>query len=110
MLQKDSPLWDQAKRILQPWSIQREKLALELEPQTKKHLILVKYPATHNAEVQWINNKADIDNARVVWAYSMGDEKDCELIRYFPDRKIWFLQVKNTINGSIVPYSTNICN
>ncbi len=107
-LYHDRPSWDVPRTVFPPWTKLREKLISQLN-QTEKHLILVSYSPQHDSEVQWVNNEANIDKAKVVWAHSMGNEKDCELINYFGDRKVWFLYVKNTINGSITPYSTNSC-
>ncbi|MBN8721689.1 MAG: hypothetical protein J0M03_02070 [Acidobacteria bacterium] len=107
-LYNDRPSWDVPRTVFPPWTTLREKLISQLN-QTEKHLILVVYSAEHESEIQWVNNEANIDNSKVVWAYSMGDEKDCELIKYFVDRKIWLLHVKNTIKGSLTPYTINSC-
>ena len=107
-LYQDRPSWDAPRTSFTPWSLQREDLVSQLN-QTEKHLILVKYSPEHNAQIQWVNNEADIDNSKIVWAYSMGIQKDCELIKYFYDRKVWFLLVRDNPNDSLIPYTINSC-
>jgi hypothetical protein len=63
-----------------------------------KQLVLVRY--TPGSELQtlfeWVYNSADPEEAKIVWAHSMGPEKDAELIRYFRDRGVWLLDVGGT--------------
>jgi hypothetical protein len=60
------------------------------------HLVLVHYgPQTmdavrhHRNYQELVYNHADIDRAKVIWARSLGVEKDAELIRRYPDRQVW---------------------
>jgi hypothetical protein len=72
-----------------PFSIARAGVLSELQSQEGKHLVLVRYGPRHSALYDWVANGADIDNSKVVFARSMGDAKDRELIDYFKDRKVW---------------------
>lgn len=55
-------------------------------------LVIVRYSAYHKLSEEWVYNAADIDAAPVVWARDMGDERNRELIRYYPDRRVWLLE------------------
>lgn len=54
-------------------------------------LVFVRYGAGHGFR-EWIHNAADIDAARVIWARDLGPVENLNLIRSFPDRKLWLLE------------------
>ena len=54
-------------------------------------LVIVKYGSNHDVDREWVYNDADIDGAKVVWARDMGKDGNHELLQYFRDRTIWFL-------------------
>jgi hypothetical protein len=64
----------------------------ELESIPGRHLVIVHYRADHNPHLEWVWNRADIDDSRIVWARSMDGARDAELVKYFRDRKIWILE------------------
>jgi len=76
----------------QGWQWDRERIRTELENKTRPQLVLVHYAADHNGHAEWVYNLADIDRSKVVWARSMGPERDQELLDYFPDRQTWLLE------------------
>ena len=55
-------------------------------------LVFVRYSARHIYQEEWVWNKADIDNARVVYARDLGAEEDQKLIAYYPKRKVLLLE------------------
>jgi hypothetical protein len=55
-------------------------------------LAIVRYKPDHYLHREWVYNEADIDNAKVVWARDMGAVENEELIRYFKDRRVWFIE------------------
>lgn len=57
-----------------------------------KHVVIVRYAAWHNFFIELIYNKANIDEARIVWARDLGPERNQELLDYYRDRKIWLLE------------------
>ena len=67
----------------------RALIARELRSTPGTHLVLVRYTADHNPLIEWVYNRADINRAKVLWARSLGAEKDLELRRYFHDRCVW---------------------
>lgn len=56
-----------------------------------KQLVVVRYWPQHRFQ-EWVQNEADIDRARVVWALDRGDAENEKLRRYFADRTIWLLE------------------
>ena len=51
-----------------------------------------RYVVTYKDESKQYNSP-DIDKQTVVFARAMGADKDCDIVHYYPDRKIWFLEV-----------------
>jgi hypothetical protein len=60
-----------------------------------RDLILVRYLPGEHLMFDWCYNSADIDGQEVVWARSIGPEADARLMRYFRDRLVWRLNVRN---------------
>jgi hypothetical protein len=56
-----------------------------------RQLVFVRYWPRHGFD-EWLQNAADIDSARVVWALDLGAAEDEKLQRYFPDRTLWLLE------------------
>jgi hypothetical protein len=62
-----------------------------LESAQGKQLVFVRYYPQRTAR-EWIQNAADIDHSRVVWAIDLGPDEDKTLRRYYPDRTAWILE------------------
>lgn len=67
-----------------------------------KQLVFVRYSSRHGAS-EWIQNAADIDRSRVVWAIDLGTDEDQKLRQYYPDRKVWLLE-PDTRPPRLTPY------
>jgi hypothetical protein len=74
------------------WQVERAKILAQLEQSPERHLVLVRYDDNHNTHQEWVYNRADIDNAKVVWARTMDEAGDRDLMNYFADRKAWLLE------------------
>ncbi len=74
------------------WSEKREAIIADLHKQPGKHLVIVHYSPDHNNTEEWVYNAANIDQSPIVFARSLGDGQDRELISYFGDRHLWTLQ------------------
>jgi hypothetical protein len=74
-----------------PHEERRMALVAQLQAMPGRHLVIVRYRPEHDSHQEWVYNRADIDNAKVVWARDMDREPNQRLIRYFKDRQIWFL-------------------
>jgi hypothetical protein len=97
--------WELPRSAFPIWSLKKEEIAASLKKQEGKHLVIVKYWPGHNVEAEWVYNEADLDNAKILWARNMTEEKNCELVKYFHDRKIWILEKQGGKDPSISPYN-----
>jgi hypothetical protein len=70
----------------------RAKALAQLEAVPGDQLVIVRYNQYHNSDNEWVYNRADIDSAKVVWARDMGDSGNADLIRYFPQRRVWLAE------------------
>lgn len=79
-----------------PWpeSYPRSEIEQRLNALPGRHLVIVNYGPEHDANVSWVNNRADIDDSKIVWAHNMGPAQNEELIHYFSDRDVWWLDPK----------------
>jgi hypothetical protein len=76
--------------------------ALEAKPGLQ--LALIRYPHDQIEPVLWVQNLADIDTQKVVWANDMGPQQNRELIEYFKGRKVWIIEPDKT-PPLILPYA-----
>ena len=70
----------------------RARMLEKLQREPGRHLVIVRYSASHSPHLEWVFNRADIDSSKVIWARDMGREQNAELIRYFHDRRIWLAE------------------
>ena len=71
----------------------RQELSNVLLKIAGKHLVIIQYVPGHIVHFEWVYNDADIDHSPIVWAREMGMSKDEELLGYFKDRQVWYVQV-----------------
>jgi len=50
---------------------------------------LVFYRPMPPEDVVWVYNPADLDSARIIWAWDLGDIRNLDLIQRYPNRRIW---------------------
>lgn len=72
-------------------ALQRSELIKALKQHPQKDLIFVKYSPEHNPHFEWVYNRADIENAEVVWAHILTNEENQKLIEHFADHQIWWI-------------------
>jgi hypothetical protein len=82
------PTWYNSK----PVRTDRARILAELEAYPEKHLVIVRYRPHSKAKYDWVYNKAEIDNAKIVWARDMGAARNQELVNYFRDRRVWLVE------------------
>jgi len=86
-----------------PFGAWRSRVLNMLEADDRRHLVMVRYGPTHNVHHEWVYNRADIDNADVIWARDLGHAANRDLLDYFNDRQVWLLEV-NDSEPQLVPY------
>ncbi len=91
----------------------RGRIRAELEGSSGRHLVIIHYRphaepgkggGPHQWDHEWVYNEADIDEAKIVWAWDMGPSENQELITYFKDRHNWLVDLDAPDSGP-VPYS-----
>ncbi len=92
-----------SENYLMPTQIRREHIAAELEARGGKHIVIVHYPTFDVPWQEWVYNTADIDHQDVIWARDMGYLKNQELLDYYPDRKVWYVDHAFRL-GFLMPY------
>jgi hypothetical protein len=70
----------------------RARILSELDQQPGRHLVIVRYSASHQFGLEWVFNRADIDTSKVVWAHDLGQKQNAELLKYFQGRRIWIVE------------------
>ena len=80
----------------------RSEILSELERHPGRQLVFVRFSHSRWWE-DWVYNRADIDRSRIVWAHDMGEERNRELLDYYPDRTAWILE--HDSSPKLIPYS-----
>jgi hypothetical protein len=75
------------------WQRQRAQMQNFFEQGQGRYLVIVRYGPHHPPNQEWVYNRANIDNAKVVWAREMNRQGDEELLAYFKDRSTRLLEV-----------------
>lgn len=73
----------------------RERALERLKATPGKHLVIVHYGSKHKPEGEWVSNEPNIDDSKVVWARDMGPAKNQELLWYFRDRYVWWVDTES---------------
>jgi hypothetical protein len=84
--------------------LDRAPVQAQLESNSGLQLALVRYRRDRIQPVDWVQNLADIDGQKVVWANDLGPQQNQELIEYFKNRKVWLVEPDKT-PPQLSPYS-----
>ena len=90
----------QAKQLLRPKTIEEtyppnariQRLEDALIERAVGNVVFVRYTNYRYPQEEWIYNRADIDNAPVIWAQDMGPQENRRLMEYFKGRSFWLLK------------------
>ena len=83
----------------------REKVLRQLTSFPGEQLAIVKYGPDHALLApDWVDNGADIDSQKVVWARDMGTQQNEELLRYYSTRTAWLIEPDSS-PPRVTPYS-----
>lgn len=80
-----------ARTPVRVWAEKRAAMQQQLESLPGKQLVLVKYDEGHDSYEEWVYNQAGLERSKVLWARDLGGPKNQELIDYYSDRKVWWL-------------------
>jgi hypothetical protein len=80
-----------ATRVIPPQEQATRKVEALSKP-GERLLVIVRYAPGHSSHVEYVFNRADIDHSQIVWARDMGEEKNKELLDYYPHRRVWLLE------------------
>jgi hypothetical protein len=56
-----------------------------------EHLVIVHYDVNHRTAEEWVYNRADINQAKVVWAREGQSDRNEGLLTYFQQRRMWIV-------------------
>jgi hypothetical protein len=87
-----------------PFVVARSRITRDLLARDGMHVVFVRYAPAREAGDDWVYNSADIDRQRLIWARDLGDERNMELIRYYPGRDFWILDA-DADPPRVSPYS-----
>lgn len=90
-----------------PWprgNLERAAILGELRAMPGGQLVIVRYGPDHDLHREWVWNRANIDQAKVVWARDMGDTKNRELLDYFKERRVWEVNA-DAPSPTLMPYT-----
>lgn len=87
-----TPAWPEMPYNTVPAKSYRAEAEALLDRNPGQHLVLVQNAAHPGGEGDWVYNGPDIDRAKTIWAWDMGPAKNEELIRYFKNRDVWFVE------------------
>jgi len=82
---------------------ERAGIESKLEALPGKQLVLVHDSGKRDPLEQWVYNAADIDASKVVWAWDMDVANNLELVHYYPDRRVWSINL-DTEPATVTPY------
>ncbi|MGE5726613.1 MAG: hypothetical protein ACM34G_15635 [Acidobacteriota bacterium] len=76
---------------LERWARERAALQRRLESLPGQQLVFVHYGPQHDFYEEWVENRADLQRAPVVWARERSQEENCRLIASYSGRTVWLL-------------------
>jgi hypothetical protein len=85
-------------------NLERATVQRQLNQLPGEQLVIVRYGDHHDLNQEWVWNEASIDKAKVVWARDMGESGNDELLRYFKNRRVWWINGDDFSHGP-EPYS-----
>lgn len=78
-------------RQLDNWAQRRATMQQRLESLPGRQLVIVHYGPGHDYYEEWVVNRADLRNAKVLWAREGTREQNCALSAAYGGRTVWLL-------------------
>ena len=82
----------------------KEEIVGRLKKIGGKHVIFVRYGPGHSFHHELVYNAADIDSSQVIWCRVVTGLDNAEVVKYYPVRKFWVLDVDSLDRYSLAPY------
>lgn len=86
-----------------PAALDRARLIAQLQRLPGQHLVIVHNHRSAIGMYDWVYNDPDPDQAKIIWARDMGKQANAELVRYYSERRIWFVDQDDGIR-QLRPY------
>jgi hypothetical protein len=95
----------ESKQIDRRPEMARAKVLDQLSSFPGQQLAVVRYSPGHPLLApDWVDNGADIDSQKVVWARDMGGQQNFELLQYYKGRQTWLIEPDEE-PPKVLPYS-----
>jgi len=85
------------------FGVERAQVEAQLEKLPGPQLAIVRYLPDHEVLNEWVYNRADIDDSKVVWARESDAADNLELLRYYHNRRAWLVE-PDTTPVTVTPY------
>lgn len=95
--------WDIAWYGPQHFGTERAGIEARLSHLPGDQLVFVRYWGNHHIYDEWVYNRPNIDDSKVVWAWDMGYRENLELIHHYRNRTVWLVE-PDAIPARITPY------
>jgi hypothetical protein len=76
-----------------PPGLARARLLEDLRSRPGDHLVIVRYSDAPQLMFEWVYNKAEIDESRIVFAHFISEVAAKRLLDYYPERQAWLLSI-----------------
>ena len=78
------------------WGDPQGRIAIkrQLQETPGNHLVFIQPALPQYRFISWMQNEADIDRARIVWARDLGASENEQLRQYYPNRSVWLLKTE----------------
>jgi hypothetical protein len=78
------------------WTRQRDAIARTIAQIPGQHLVFVRYAADYRSQNEWVQNRADLAGARLLWVHDRGDSANASLRAMETSRSAWLVSVRGT--------------
>jgi hypothetical protein len=103
-IQEWSPQWETTWIGPGHFGVERARIEEQLKQLPGNQIAIVRYAPNHIPANEWVYNSADIDGSRVIWTWEMDAAENQQLMRLYPDRKLWLVE-PDSVPVRVSPYA-----